>query len=112
MTTLELTPLLALRLAGDPALYAASPFLEPMRKAAMSVAVRHGKGCSGCQKASRLRAGKQIASAMTALIVMEGGRTPNQLESLKSISREILNNTFDEILIRYVKEGKQAVFQF
>jgi hypothetical protein len=112
MTVMDLKPLIALRIAGDPALYAAAPFLVPMKKAAMAVAKKFGAGCSKCQKAAQMAAGVQVASAMAALIVAERDRGMEQLNAFKDIVRKILNTQFDHVLIRYAKDGKKQVFQF
>jgi hypothetical protein len=112
MNVMDLRPIIAIRVAGDPALYAEAPFLEPMKSAAMRTAIKFGKGCTKCKEAARTRAGQQIASAMAALILAESGRSPNRLEDLKVVMRKILNTKFDQLLIRYLKDGKQQVFQF
>jgi hypothetical protein len=112
MNVLDLKPLIALRIAGDPALYAEAPFLAPMQEAAMRVARKFGRGCADCQKPARDTAGRQVASAMAALIMAESNSSPNGLNAFKEVVRRILNTKFDQVLIRYLKDGQQQVFQF
>ena len=109
---MELTPLIALRLAGDPALYNQAPFLEPMKSAAMMVAAKYGGNCTQCQKAAQMRAGVQVAYAMAALILAESGRPNNKLAKMKAVSRKILNTKFDKLLIRYTKHNQDETFEF
>jgi hypothetical protein len=112
MKVMDLKPLVALRIAGDPALYAEAPFLAPMKEAAMRVAKKFGVNCSQCQKIAQTRAGHQVASAMAALIMAEHGKGMSQLNSFKEVVRKILNTQFDRVLIRYAKDGRKQVFEF
>jgi hypothetical protein len=110
-TVLDLNWRTALRLGGDPALYQAAPFLTPMKDPSQRLSLKF-RGCSNCQRKAMERAGKQVASAMTALILNESKKPDNGLLALKGIIGKILNAKFSEVQIRYMVGAEQKEFRF
>lgn len=106
MTVLELTPLLILRLGGDPALYVQAPFLGPMKKPALSLAARFKNVCTTCMKNARDKAADQMAGAFASLVLAESAQTPNRLPALKEAINRLLGTQHVEIMLRYRKDGR------
>jgi len=112
LNVLELNAELMFKLAGDPAIYAAAPFLEPMRLAAFSKVIHHKGGCSGCQRGAFLRDAGLVAAAMTRLLHGAYLEDKSRLMGFKKTSLKILNNPAGELLIKFKINGKDHQIQF
>lgn len=109
----ELTTQIVIRISGDPALYSAAPFLEPMRKPALNLHQKYrDPHCPKCVQEAKIQAFKAVANAMTSLLVAEHAQTPNRLAAFKQAAGNILNMKVDQILVTYKQGGKDAVLQF
>lgn len=110
---LELTTQIVIRISGDPALYVAAPFLEPMRKPALSLHQKYrDPHCPKCVQDAKFKAFQAVANAMTALLTAEAAQAPNRLAAFKDVVRKILNMPVDQVVVRYKKAGKDAELQF
>lgn len=109
---LELNAELMFKLAGDPAIYAAAPFLEPMRIAAFSKVIQHKGGCSNCQKGRFVKDAGLVAAAMTRLLHGAYMENKDSLKGFKATSLKILNNSAEEMLIRFKINNKDHQIQF
>ena len=108
MTTIVLDPLTVYRITADPQLFAALPFLEPMRKAALSAHAKLGDGhCSSCTQNARDYIALKLGNALTRLLATEAEKKPNQLNTFKRIVARVLNTSIDEIRVKYRDEHAQ-----
>lgn len=111
MKILEFNLDTAIRVSGDPALYHAAPFLEPMKQATLNLHAKY-KGCTNCQKTTMRNQMKFVSNAMAALVLKESLKTPNGLLALKGIIKQILRADFEELLLRYMQDGKAQELKF
>lgn len=109
---LELTTAVVLRISGDPALYQAAPFLEPMREPALRLHAKYRNVCTNCAKEAKAKAFGAIACAMTSLLVEESRKAPNLLGAFKETVGKLLKMHLDQVSVRYQKDGEAAELRF
>jgi len=109
MTVLELDDEKIFKLAGDPAVYAAAPFLEPMKNAALSAAAKY-RSCKKCQKPAYIKTAKAVGGAFVRLTL---DADPSLYPPLKAIIFKILNvHHADQVMMNYTKDGQQHQLTF
>ena len=95
MNTLHLTPERVVKVVGDPAVYQAAPFLNPMKDSALAAASRF-RGCKNCQKPAFARAARAMGGAF-ARLTLEAD--PDLYPLLKQAIFNILNVRDAELVI-------------
>ncbi len=113
LSIVELTTQVVIRISGDPALYTAAPFLEPMRKPAMNLHQKYrDPNCPKCVQDAKLQAFRAVGNAMTSLLAAENAQSPNRLGEFKKVIANILKMKVDQVTVRYRQGGKDVVLQF
>ena len=82
-----------------------------MKQATLNLHAKY-KGCTNCQKTTMRNQMKFVSNAMAALVLKESLETPNGLPALKSIIKQILRADFEELILRYVQNGKEQELKF
>ena len=112
MNALDLKAELLFKLAGDPAIYASAPFLEPMKKAAMAKAAGYRSGCAGCRRKAFLRDAELVGAAMTRLLKTQYEANPVSIVPFKEAALRALKTEASQIVIRFRTDGKDGFIQF
>lgn len=112
MTILELTPELLFKIAGDPAIYSVSPFLEPMKIAALTKAARYKGGCKNCEKRALAQDMKLVGAALIRLLSTQHVADPESVIPFKKMALTILRNTAEQLMVKYRVDGQERFLQF
>jgi len=99
MNVLNMTAERVMKVAGDPALYEAAPFLNPMKDKALSLASKF-RGCKNCQKPALLKAARAMGNAFARLTV---DADPAGYPALKQAIFNILNvHNAERVIVSYL----------
>ena len=113
MTVIVLTHEIVFKITAHSRLFDAAPFLEPMRKASVSIHKKLPKKCTSCSKRAIRRASAQLAGAFTSLAVQESRLEPNRLPALKKVMNSILKLDIGEVELHYTDaKGQNAELRF
>ncbi len=108
-----LRPEHVMAMTKEPAIYAAFPFLEPMRESALKVHNQLAKlNCKGCTATARNKATAMIAGALVALVDNESRRQPNCLADFRAQICKTLQLSADELRLSWAKDGKTGTIRF
>ena len=87
MNILDLNAERIFKVAGDPATYAAAPFLEPMKNSSMAAWTKY-RNCPKCQKPAYLRTARLVGAAFARLV---SEADPSTYPPLREVILKILN---------------------
>lgn len=105
---MELTAEMLFKVAGDPAIYRAAPYLEPMKSAALNQAANFRGGCVSCKRAAYVKVTTAVAAAATRLLKEQFEKDATCSGVIRQTIEAILGvKDVDQFLIRY-REGNQT----
>lgn len=114
MNIVVITPEIVFRLTARAEVYAAAPYLTPMRNAALGGHKKMPKkNCSSCAKRAKIRFSRQLCGAFTRLTKDHYRAGGGQLSKLKAVMSAILNLKIDEVQLGYQEDnGDKGTIKF